>query len=233
MQGGGYPGESLVLRGVFEQGVDGVDEVLEGGAVAGFHLQLETAGRAQAGNDGRRGKEYLCFRVLEEFGADVVHDLFEGHIAFLAFFPRLEDDGEFGARLCRTDAGAASRHVLHVGDGGMLLDIFYGPVGHLTRAFERGAFRQCQFHFEVPLVFLGQEAAGNDPVEDEDEDDGDAEPGDDAAGVGECSLQEVDVFVVTACQPIVDFAEHVAFFARGGAQQQGAHGGAERQCHDQ
>ena len=148
-----------------------------------------------------------------EFGADVVHDFFQRHAAFLTLFPWFEDNGQFRAGLVCPDTGATSRHALHVCHGRVFLQVVDGTFRHLAGAFQRGSFGEGQFYLEISLVFFRQEAAGDYPVQHDDEDDSHSEAGDDSSGVGEGPLQKMNVFVVPAGEPLVDFTEHEVFLS--------------------
>ena len=143
-----------------------------------------------------------------ELGADIIHHFFQGHSAFLAFFPRFEDNGQFRAGLVCPDTGATSCHALHICHGRVFLQVIDGTFRHLAGAFQRGTLGQRQFYFEISLVFLRQETTGDYPVQHDDEDDSHSEPGNDSSGVGESPLQKLNVFVIPAGEPLVDFTEH-------------------------
>ncbi len=109
----------------------------------------------------------------------------------------------------------------------------HSPVGDLACAFNRGTFRQFEFHGEISLVFLGHEALRHEPVHKEYTHHQDAECGEHYARVYQRASHYLAIEAVAFGQAVVYGSEQlVACAVAAGFEHQRAHHGAEGEGYD-
>ncbi len=219
-----------MLPGIEHQRICCLYQVIKRGVSTCLKLHFETSRSTQSRNDRRRGKIDLAFGIFLQILLHILHYLIDGNP--LTLFPRFQNNRQLTACLVATHTGAATRHVLHIGHIGILLQVLHGTVGHHTGSLQSSTFRQLQLYLKIALVFYRQEAGRHQPVDNENGNQYQAERTHQAAGIPDDPVNDSHVFVIAQVQPFIDFAEnYILFLSTVGLQYERTHDGTKRQGH--
>ena len=219
-----------MLPGIEHQRICCLYQVIKRGVSTCLKLHFETSRSTQSRNDRRCGKVDPAFGIFLQILLHILHYLIDGNP--LTFFPRFQDNRQLTARLVATHTGTATRHVLHIGHIGILLQVLHGTVRHHTGSLQSSTFRQFQLNLEIALVFRRQETGRHQTVYDENGYQHKTECTHQAARIPDDPVDDSHIFVIAQIQPLIDSTEnYVLFLSTVGLQYERTHDWTKCQSH--
>ena len=231
LHGGRYALKLRRLRGVIQEGIRGAYQIIPASVSPSLQLHLQATALAQARDYRRTVHVRLSLGVIIEFPAGIGHHVLYLHTGGFTLFPRFQDHRQRGTPLVRTDTGTATRYVLHVGHGRMMVEELDRTVCHGTCTLQCSPLGHLQLNGEEPLILLRDKAGRQHPVQDEDSHQHHPEPCQDTAGISDGDTQQLRIFLISFRQPQIDLTENKRFLLMRRTQDDGAHRRAQRQGH--